>query len=146
MFEDDEQEEDADQVYPGPMDLAERALRERFPNWLTRGSIIAVSDGWALIVLDLFDAIAAKVGKDADIWVGAIKTQFAGLGVAYHAQDAIRDRIQPLVAQADAAARRTCEICAAPGRHSVDGSGCYATMCAVHREEHGFRVAALSRH
>jgi hypothetical protein len=146
MLEDDEQHEDADEGCLGPMDLAERALRERFPNWLTRGSIFVVPDGWALIVLDLFDAIAAKVGKDADIWVGAIKTQFAGLGVAYHAQDALRDRIQPLVAQADEAARRTCEICAAPGRYSVDGRGSYATMCAVHCEEHGFGVAALSRH
>jgi hypothetical protein len=145
MLEDREQEEE-DAVYLAPMDLVERALRERFPNWLTRGSIVVVSDGWALIVLDLFDAIAAKVGKDADIWIRAIKTQFAGLSVAYHAQDAIRDRVQPLVAQAEEAARRTCEICAAPGRHSVDRSGSYATMCDAHREEHGFRVVALSRH
>lgn len=127
---------------------AEALLRRRYPEWF-RGAYLTIEDGWAEIVVKLFEDIRSALPAQADFGVIQIKEKMGGLRVYWNSDMApatgvrterrlngqhVRissDRpgaIQTLVQAAEERAAVTCQRCGRAGvMRNIDGY--FAVLC-----------------
>lgn len=86
-------------------------------------------DGWYSIIEELSEKIA-ELDKDNQVVADQVKEKFAGLRFYYHIEgenNSLFDKVEKLIAKAEAKSFKTCERCGKPG--SVKGKYWVTTMC-----------------
>lgn len=102
-------------------------LREDFP-LLYRGPDCMPDDGWEPLLRRLSVRLEAHVRqKGRGYYVVQCKEKFGSLRV-YMSKSS--DKIEALIAEAEAESRRTCEVCGGPGK--LTGKHWVKTACEEH--------------
>lgn len=125
-------------------DAFAKSMEEKYPKMFAQPyGGFAVDKGWWPILQALCSNIQHYLNwknKESEVVpqvvVTQIKEKFGGLRFYYDGGD---DRVQGMVAMAEAWADKSCEECGAPG--TSGGRGWLKTLCPTHRAEADARYA-----
>ncbi|WP_457090585.1 hypothetical protein [Microvirga sp. P5_D2] len=111
-------------------------LNKRF-GWMggEHGLYFECMGGWRFILKDFFERVEATLVTPEEregFRISQIKEKFGSARVHFHGGD---DRIDRLVAAAEAASEITCDVCGGRGR--LQGKGWLSTRCEAHTDWKG---------